>query len=496
MKIKLIVITGLFLFHCLVSVVMSMIAQSSFMAGYHNGQGLWNFALDSFSYHYFALHSHDLLLRGDYSTWWEGASSFRHSNFIGLMYYLIYPSALSFAPVNAIAWSASVICVYLTAMIVSENNRRLSITTALIFGLWPSNLLLGTQLLRDPFFNLAILMMLLGWVAMLRGQGAIAYSVLAAAGMTFSVQIRPEPFWMLLLVSFLATAIIALRCRRTLPHAALALGIVALFYHYPAVLAHAAENELKRVSEIKHTALQNDDKRITALKKKIRAELAEAYTAELDKRITKWFTVAWFSPWKDFEIKKNRLEALVEEHGGELDAFLAKWMTPWQYSSWLPKRVELLVMKANEYRSGFLCWYLAPGTSLIDSNVTFRSVNDVITYIPRALMIGFFAPFPNQWFTTGKIGGKAIRILGGIEMIAWYALMAGFIVFIRKSPAPARLKVWLVLFLAVMILPLGLFVPNLGTLFRMRFIYMTPILIGGVSGCRNELSKSGKLKSE
>jgi hypothetical protein len=159
-------------------------------------------------------------------------------------------------------------------------------------------------------------------------------------------------------------------------------------------------------------------------------------------------------------------------------------MTPWQYSSWLPNKIESKVVHANAYRNGFLIWYLEPGTSLIDSDMMFRNVSEIIEYIPRAMMIGFFAPFPNQWLASGKTGGKAIRILGGIEMLAWYTLMVGFMIFIWKSPAPYRLKIWLVFFMVVMILPLALFVPNLGTLFRMRFIYTTPILIGGVLGLR------------
>jgi len=66
---------GLIIFHLAVSVLLSIIARSNFLSSLHNGQGLWNFALDSFVYHQEALRLVDLLKRGDYSGWW-GSSSF------------------------------------------------------------------------------------------------------------------------------------------------------------------------------------------------------------------------------------------------------------------------------------------------------------------------------------------------------------------------------------------------------------------------------------
>ncbi len=473
------VVCGLFAFHILVSSIMYLIAISPYLASYHNGHGLWNFAMDSFSYHDIAVRILGLNQDGSLSGFFQ-RPWFRHSEYISLMYYLLYPAPISFAPVNGVAWTLCVVLAYRTAIIITGDNRKLSAAAALTLGLWPSYLLLSTQLLRDIFFSLGILMTLLGWVAMLRGHTKYIYILLASLGIIFSVHIRHEPFWLLIFISLLACVIIALANRKTLPHAVMSMSVLLLFYGCPTMAAFAFDQTPGHNTGTVN--VKTDDEKILAVKEYIKSRVGSAYSPEMDDRISKWFSDDWFSPWTGFEAKKERLYALAGEHGRNLDSFLGKWMTPWEFSGWLPLRMERAVVKANEYRSGFLVWYLKPGSSLVDSDVQFRSVYEVFAYIPRAVEIGFFAPFPNQWLSTGETGGNAIRIASGVEMIALYILMIGFALFLIKSPTPARIKIWLVLFMIVMIVPLAVFVPNLGTLFRMRFIYLAPIIIAGIEG--------------
>lgn len=471
MKKPVTIFIALCVFHLLVSTAMSAIAHSSFLTDYHNGQGLWYFSLDSIDYHQRSLGPYETLGNGNYSLWWN-TDSYRHTEYIGLMYFLFSPSPLSFAPVNAIAWSFSIVCIYLISMILTEKNHRLSIITATIFGLWPSNLLHATQLLRDPFFNLGVLAIILGWVALLSGRRNTVYSFLIAGGIIFSAGIRAEPFLLLVFCSCVAVISILFWERRTILHALFALGLTGIFYGYPAITANAEETASS------HANPQNE--KVNAVKAELKAKLGPIYSPQLDKRISIWFAEP-FQSWT-FEIKRSRLFALATEHGAGLDSFLSKWQTPWEISSWIPAKLESQVIKASSYRNGFTVWYLEPGDSLIDNDIIFRSINDIFDYIPRALVIGFFAPFPNHWFTTGNTGGRAIRLLGGMEMLVWYILMVGFVIFLVRSPLPFYIKVWLLIFMVTMILSLSIFVPNLGTLFRMRFIYMAPILIGGVYG--------------
>ena len=57
--------------HLGVSAVLSAVASSNFLEGLHNGKGLWNFAMDSFRYHEWAIELIEYLSDGRYSEWWE-----------------------------------------------------------------------------------------------------------------------------------------------------------------------------------------------------------------------------------------------------------------------------------------------------------------------------------------------------------------------------------------------------------------------------------------
>ena len=175
-----VIFTGLVLFHLAVSVSLSLIARSSFLASPHNGQGLWNFALDSFVYHQEALRLLDLLKSGDLNGWW-GSSPFWHVKWIALSYVAITPDPLSSAPVNAIVWATSIYCVYKIVRLLFPEGPTFAIACALVFGFWPSYLLHTTQLLKDPWYVLGILLMIWGWVGLLLGRRSIFFCFIVIA---------------------------------------------------------------------------------------------------------------------------------------------------------------------------------------------------------------------------------------------------------------------------------------------------------------------------
>jgi hypothetical protein len=106
--------------------------------------------------------------------------------------------------------------------------------------------------------------------------------------------------------------------------------------------------------------------------------------------------------------------------------------------------------------------------SIIDEDVSFSSRTDVLKYIPRALEIGFLAPFPTMWFTAGRNVGLSGRLLAGIETLTTYMIefMAGLFAWRNKH----RLSVWLLtLTVGTGLLALGMVVVNVGTLYRIRY---------------------------
>jgi hypothetical protein len=114
--------------------------------------------------------------------------------------------------------------------------------------------------------------------------------------------------------------------------------------------------------------------------------------------------------------------------------------------------------------------------SIIDADMFFNSATDVISYVPRALEIGYLAPFPSMWFQAGQNVGLLGRLLSGIEMMLTYLfeIFAGIFVWRnRKHFSP-----WLLVFTtAIGTLALGLVVVNVGTLYRMRYPFWVLLVI-------------------
>ena len=117
------------------------------------------------------------------------------------------------------------------------------------------------------------------------------------------------------------------------------------------------------------------------------------------------------------------------------------------------------------------------GYSLMDAQARISTPKNLLTYLPRGLLIGVLAPFPWQWFDwKGSTGG--MRLLAGGEMILLYFLLPIVVFGIRRIISERRLDG---LFVAAVVLatlvPVSLVVANLGTLFRLRLLFMLPLLI-------------------
>jgi len=122
--------------------------------------------------------------------------------------------------------------------------------------------------------------------------------------------------------------------------------------------------------------------------------------------------------------------------------------------------------KIASLRNDFIKSY--QNASSLDHEVHFESDQDVIQYIPRALQISFFMPFPDMWFSnTGKTG-KLGKILSAYEMVLIWSILC---VLIYKSYHRRWTSAHLICLSAILIsyLALGLVVTNGGALYRMRF---------------------------
>ncbi len=113
--------------------------------------------------------------------------------------------------------------------------------------------------------------------------------------------------------------------------------------------------------------------------------------------------------------------------------------------------------------------------SLIDADVDLTS-EGILTSVPRALAIGFLAPFPRMWFATGRQVGWPGRMASGAEMSLTYVIEALACVFVWRSRG--RSQVWLLfLTIALAMLSFGLVVVNIGTLYRVRYPFWILLVV-------------------
>ncbi len=132
----------------------------------------------------------------------------------------------------------------------------------------------------------------------------------------------------------------------------------------------------------------------------------------------------------------------------------------------LPAR---LVRRVRKTRAAFVEQY-PNAESNIDPGVKFEGLSDVFAYLPRAFLIGMCAPFPGMWLRAGGQVGTAGRLLSGCETLLMYMIELLALCGLwhrRRDP-----RVW---FLALVgfigATALGLTVVNVGTLYRLRYVF-------------------------
>ena len=142
----------------------------------------------------------------------------------------------------------------------------------------------------------------------------------------------------------------------------------------------------------------------------------------------------------------------------------------WQPSPILPDSLDRVLSRAYAYRQYF---YRAtargnPG-STFDRGRFLNSFENIVRYLPRAIQIGLFSPFPNRWIEPGTLPVYTVmRRLNGLEMFCLYVAMLGLfpaIYFWRR-----RFELWVVfIFFGYFTLVPVIILPNIGTMVRYRY---------------------------
>ena len=145
--------------------------------------------------------------------------------------------------------------------------------------------------------------------------------------------------------------------------------------------------------------------------------------------------------------------------------------------------VNRIFLKIAVARAGFTSSGGTTAASNIDRGIDFCKNEDLIRYIPRALQIAFFAPFPSNWFALEKRNSSAIEIyISAVEMFYCYIAYFGLLYWLFSYRRWSVSLVVPIAFAVGMSLLLGLTVANVGTLYRMRFPFAMIFVSIGMAG--------------
>lgn len=128
-------------------------------------------------------------------------------------------------------------------------------------------------------------------------------------------------------------------------------------------------------------------------------------------------------------------------------------------------------------RNGFISGY-PKATANLDTEITFTKAIDVLKYLPRAIQISIFAPFPNQWIDVNlPSNSKVMRLISAAEMIFLYFSLLGGLFAIFSYRNNDKIKnsmnftpiIMLYAFSLSWIIIYSFVVINIGSIYRVRF---------------------------
>lgn len=352
---------------------------------------------------------------------------------------LLGDNILSAEPLNLLYYLCVVWLVF--ALGREAFNERAGLLAAAIVAAWPSFLLHTIQLFRDPLFIAAMLLLLLVCARLLTRNYAWPKNfIVGAIGATTACllwRLRSEMWEIMFLTVLTETLLLVLRQMRekrfltgNATNAVLLLVVLSLPQIGKAV------------------PLWNDSVRQLPIE-----AAAEAETASLPPSLENQTDM----PAASKSVKQM-------PHGFSLSS------------------------RISHLREEFIESYPS-ASSNIDTDVRFSDLRSIVAYLPRAMAIGLFAPFPKMWLARGSQVGLKGRLLSGLETLLMYWIELAAVIGIWRGRK--NWTMWLLLIVACAgMAALGLVVVNLAALYRMRYVFWMLLIIVGAGGFSELFSRA------
>ena len=443
-------------FHLVITVTVSVIGHFGVLPGVFDRNGIATaVASDGTKLRAEAARRSDELTHGQIRDWFHANTPFYlklYSVCFATIGIVFGPTVLSAEPVNSFFYLAVLILVFQLGQELF--NRRTGYVVAAAVAVWPSFVLHTTQLLRDPMFI----------------AGMLAFTLAAVRLLTRSFS------WRAAILTALAGGLMATLVwlsRDTMGEVLIATAAIAGLLALVRLLA-----EKWRQVKSAGTKFSWRGHVPTLVGMVLLLTLSVGVTRVIPKfhrqyKNTPSIDTSQPDDWKNSRRLKRdvRLEPQTEAPAD-----------PW----------SRLVARIGRLRQGFTIEFSDAGSNL-DPDIQINNTADVVRYLPRAAMIGYFAPFPNMWLSTGNQVGRGGRILSGVETVALYLIEALALVGLwggRRLVAAWFL--WLVS--ALGLISLGLVVVNVGALYRLRYVFAILLMILATEGGRRIFESFQKRK--
>lgn len=178
---------------------------------------------------------------------------------------------------------------------------------------------------------------------------------------------------------------------------------------------------------------------------------------------------AWLAP------VKNELSILSLENSAVLSTPTFNWR--WENSASVPAVIDRTLLKVSFIRAHFITSGKAVGAgSIVDGDVVPNNALAMAAYLPRALFVGLFAPFPDTWPDRPTLP----RVIGAIETLVFYLMASGALILVFRQPSISLFACLVVS--AVVLTVLSYTSPNVGTLHRIRYGPLFVFMLAGAGG--------------
>lgn len=415
--------------HLFLALTIQLVASFALIPKFVDEHGL--FTYDSLEYRADAISLAGTFRRGDVLAWFNASSSL-HVKLYSLCYVLTAPisrlDVLAVEPLNLSYYLLTLCLIYAIGREVFS--RQVGVLAASVVTFWPSFLLHTVQFLKDPLYITCILALTLLLVSCLtRNYSPVAGAVLGVAGGALTLLLWPvrSNMWALTPV-LIGVATLLLVLRQLLERHVSVGNILCMVLLITACAGFLGLSVAPRAS---------------------------IYVAQIN------FPAA---------------SLYINE---QVPAPEAKPTTTTSSSSvgyWL----DYTAIRLNRLRSRFIKAYAGAGSN-IDYHVQFNGAGDVIRYLPRAMLIGLFSPFPDMWFSPGKEDGRTGRLIAAFETLLMYLNFP--LVLFGLWKARRRWGAWqLIMTSTASVIGLAMIVTNIGALYRMRIVFWMLLVLIGANG--------------